>query len=121
MPLHNEVNLPRKKMKILSFFALLSCFFLSNATSLISVPSGELYIYRLSRQGWNVWEKKSFVDKRPGLKPYQNLKRDVQVVLYRLQRGKEVIFCKVEYDSQRDKIIENCTPSTEDTLKIDKN
>ena len=73
------------------------------------IPSGELHVYSLSRQGWQVLETKSFVDSRPGLKPYQNLRRDVQVVQYRVQRGEEVLFCRVEYDSQQDTIREYCT------------
>jgi hypothetical protein len=37
------------------------------------------------------------------------LKRDVQVVLYRLHRQQQELFCRVEYDSQQDTISEMCS------------
>ena len=61
------------------------------------------------QQGWKVVEKKSFVESRPGKRPYQMLKRDVQVVLYRLHRQQQELFCRVEYDSQQDTIREMCS------------
>ncbi len=61
------------------------------------------------QQGWKVDEKKSFVESRPGKRPYQMLKRDVQVVLYRLHRQQQELFCRVEYDSQQDTIREMCS------------
>ena len=60
------------------------------------------------QQGWKVEEKKSFVESRPGKRPYQMLKRDVQVVLYRLHRQQQELFCRVEYDSQQETIREMC-------------
>ena len=74
-------------------------------------------IHQLIQQGWRIQEKESFIDKRPGLKPYQNLRRDVQVVLYRLKRGGDVLFCRVEYDSQQDTIREVCATSAEEVEK----
>ena len=64
---------------------------------------------QLSQQGWKVEEKKSFVVSRPGKRPYQMLKRDVQIVLYRLHRKEQELFCRVEYDSQQDTIREMCS------------
>ena len=64
---------------------------------------------QLRQQGWNVEEMKSFVESRPGKRPYQMLKRDVQVVLYRLHRQQQELFCRVEYDSQQDTIREMCS------------
>ena len=64
---------------------------------------------QLRQQGWKVEEKKSFVKSRPGKRPYQMLKRDVQVVLYRLHRQQQELFCRVEYDSQQDTIREMCS------------
>ena len=61
------------------------------------------------QQGWKVEEKKSFVESRPGKRPYQMLKRDVQVVLYRLHRHQQKLFCRIEYDSQQDTIREMCS------------
>ena len=64
---------------------------------------------QLKQQGWKIEEKKSFVESRPGKRPYQMLKRDVQVVLYRLHRQQQELFCRVEYDSQQDTIREMCS------------
>ena len=68
-------------------------------------------IIELKRQGWKVTETHSSVATRPGIKPYQNLKRIVQVVKYRLNKDTEVLFCVVEYDSQLDTISESCADS----------
>ena len=68
-------------------------------------------VIELKRQGWKVTETHSSVEARPGIKPYQNLKRVVQVVKYRLSKDTEVLFCVVEYDSQWDTIRESCADS----------
>ena len=65
-------------------------------------------VLELNRQGWEVIENQSRVESRPGLKPYQNLKREVQVVKYRLSKNEQFYFCFVEYDSQLDTIRESC-------------
>ena len=65
----------------------------------------------LKRKGWKVTETHSSVEARPGIKPYQNLKRVLQVVKYRLNKGTGVLFCVVEYDSQWDTIRESCAES----------
>ena len=65
-------------------------------------------VFSLRQRGWKIIEQSSFVDSRPGLAPYQNLRRDVQVVKYRLQHDEKVMMCIVEYDSQRDLISESC-------------
>ena len=68
-------------------------------------------LLELKRQGWKVLEKQSGIESRPGLKPYQNLKREVLVVKYRLRKGAVFLFCLVEYDSQLDTISEACDVS----------
>ena len=68
-------------------------------------------LIELKRQGWKVTETHSSVEARPGIKPYQNLKRIVQVVKYRLNKDTEVLFCVVEYDSQLETISESCADS----------
>ena len=72
-------------------------------------------VLELKRQGWEVIEKQSHVESRPGLKPYQNLKREVQVVKYRLSKNEQLYFCLVEYDSQLDTIRESCADNEEKT------
>ena len=68
-------------------------------------------LVELKRLGWKVTETHSSVEARPGIKPYQNLKRLVQVVKYSLNKGTKVLFCVVEYDSQWDTIRESCAES----------
>jgi len=77
------------------------------AWSMNQVLKESMIQYR--KQGWKVEEMKSFVERRPGKRPYQMLKRDVQVVLYRLHRQQQELFCRVEYDSQQDTIREMCS------------
>ena len=77
------------------------------AWSMNQVSKESMVQYR--NQGWKVEEMKSFVERRPGKRPYQMLKRDVQVVLYRLHRQQQELFCRVEYDSQQDTIREMCS------------
>ena len=75
--------------------------------SMNQVSKESMVQYR--NQGWKVEEMKSFIESRPGKRPYQMLKRDVQVVLYRLHRQEQELFCRVEYDSQQDTIREMCS------------
>ena len=77
------------------------------AWSMNQVLKESMIQYR--QQGWKVEEKKSFVESRPGKRPYQMLKSDVQVVLYRLHRQQQELFCRVEYDSQQDTIRKMCS------------
>ena len=74
-------------------------------------------VLELKRQGWEVIEKQSRVESRPGLKPYQNLKREVQVVKYRLSKNEQFYFCFVEYDSQLDTIRESCADGEKEARK----
>ena len=70
-------------------------------------------ILELKRQGWEVVEKQSNIEKRPGIKPYENLERLVQVVKYKLSKDKKVLFCILEYDSQLDRIMTECNSVAE--------
>ncbi len=74
-------------------------------------------LLELKRQGWKILEKQSEVESRTGLKPYQNLKREVLVVKYRLRKGAVFLFCLVEYDSQLDTISEACDVSPKKAAK----
>ena len=74
-------------------------------------------IIELKRLDWKVTETHSSVEERPGIKPYQNLKRVVQVVKYRLNKGTKVLFCVVEYDSQWDTVRESCAESLQKAEK----
>ena len=65
-------------------------------------------VLELKRQGWEVIEKQSHVESRPGLKPYHNLNRKVQVGKYRMSKNEQFYFCLVEYDSQLDTIRGSC-------------
>ena len=94
-------------MKISLFTLMMISLMPLLAWSMNQVSKESMVQYR--NQGWKVEEMKSFVESRPGKRPYQMLKRDVQVVLYRLHRQKQELFCRVEYDSQQDTIREMCS------------
>ena len=94
-------------MKISLITLLMISLMPLQAWSMDQVSKKSMFQFR--KQGWNVEEKRSFVESRPGKRPYQMLKRDVQVVLYRLHRQQQELFCRVEYDSQQDTIREICS------------
>ena len=94
-------------MKISLIILMIISLLPLQAWSMNQVSKESMVQYR--QQGWKVEEIKSFVESRPGKRPYQMLKRDVQVVLYRLHRQQQELFCRVEYDSQQDTIREMCS------------
>ena len=94
-------------MKISLIILMMISLIPLQAWSMNQVSKESMVQYR--NQGWKVEEMKSFVESRPGKRPYQMLKRDVQVVLYRLHRLEQELFCRVEYDSQQDTIREMCS------------
>ena len=91
-------------MKISLIILMMISLIPLQAWSMNQVSKESMVQYR--NQGWKVEEMKSFMESRPGKRPYQMLKRDVQVVLYRLHRQEQELFCRVEYDSQQDTIRE---------------
>ncbi len=98
------------------------CLLFFNWTGIHQIPANESIetqdtpdVLELQRLGWDVVEKKSRIESRAGQKPYQNLKRVVLVVKYRLRKDKELYFCLVEYDSQLDTIRESCADNEEKT------
>ena len=105
-----EVMLMKKKLLITTFCMLFSGLCNWHLSHANTAPL-HAEVIELKRQGWKVTETHSSVEARPGIKPYQNLKRIVQVVKYRLNKGTEVLFCVVEYDSQWDTISESCADS----------
>ena len=94
-------------MKISLIILLMISLIPLQAWSMNQLSKESMVQYR--KQGWKVEEMKSFVESRPGKRPYQMLKRDVQIVLYRLHRQEQELFCRVEYDSQQDTIREMCS------------
>ena len=94
-------------MKISLFTLMMISLMPLLAWSMNQVSKESMIQFR--QQGWKVEEMKSFIESRPGKRPYQMLKRDVQVVLYRLLRQQQELFCRVEYDSQQDTIREMCS------------
>ena len=99
----------KKQILITIFYMLFSELFTLRLLHATAPLHSE--VIELKRQGWEVTETHSNVEERPGIKPYQNLKRVVQVVKYRLNKGSDVFFCVVEYDSQWDTIRESCANS----------
>ena len=106
----------KKKLQITTFCMLFSG--LCNWHLLLANTSPiHAEVIELKRQGWKVTKTHSSVEAHPGIKPYQNLKRVVQVVKYKLNKGTEVLFCIVEYDSQWDTIRESCADSLQQAEK----
>ena len=83
-----------------------------------NTPTLNTEVIALKQKGWKVTEIHSSVEERPGIKPYQNLKRVVQIVKYRLKKGPKVLFCVVEYDSQWDTIRESCADSMQQAKEM---
>ena len=106
----------KKKLLITTFWMLFSGLFNWHMFHDNTAPL-KAEVIELKRQGWKVTETHSRVEERPGIKPYQNLKRIVQVVKYRLNKGTEVLFCVVEYDSQWDTMRESCADSLQQAEK----
>jgi len=82
------------------------------------IPSGTLAqdparpIAGLQADGWRITEKREEKQTLPGIAPYENLTRVVQVVHYRLEKGNALMVCTATYDSQRDKYDETCRPGS---------
>ena len=70
--------------------------------------SNPLTIYDLKKHGWKVVKQKSYIEVRAGISPYNNLKRRVQIMIYFLQKAGENYKCIIQYDSQTDRIEEEC-------------
>ena len=67
-----------------------------------------LKIYELKKHGWKVIKQKSYIEVRSGIPPYNDLKRRVQIVINILQKAGEKYKCIIQYDSQTDKIEDEC-------------
>ncbi|MBT6096274.1 MAG: hypothetical protein HOH04_15420 [Rhodospirillaceae bacterium] len=65
-------------------------------------------IANLQAQGWKVIHKSEEKKELPGVAPYQDLKRIVQVIHYRLEKGDGLMICEATYDSQRERYDETC-------------
>ena len=106
----------KKQLFIITFCMLFSGLFNWHLLLANKAPL-QAEIIELKRQGWKITETHSSVEERSGIKPYQNLKRVVQVVKYRLNKGTEVLYCVVEYDSQLDTMRESCAESMQQAEK----
>ena len=107
-----------KRQLLIAIFCMLFFGLCNWHLSYANTPTLNTEVIALKRQGWKVTEIHSSVEERPGIKPYQNLKRVVQIVKYRLKKGPEVLFCVVEYDSQWDTICESCADSMQQAKEM---
>lgn len=64
----------------------------------------------LRAEGWRVIDKHERQEKRPGVAPYENLIRVVQITTFVLESDGRRITCELAYDSQRDRTTETCRP-----------
>jgi len=69
-------------------------------------------IISLQSEGWVIVKKTAEQKTLPGVPPYQDLKRIVQIVRYRLEKGDAMMTCETAYDSQLDRFEENCREGT---------
>ena len=106
-----------KKKLLITTFCMLFSGLCNWHLLLANTGSLRAEVIELKRQGWKVTETHSSVEARPGIKPYKNLKRVVQVVKYKLNKGTDVLFCVVEYDSQWDTMRESCAESMQQAEK----
>ena len=105
----NLMNNCKMKNIFLNIFVISFMFqWTVNNSTIAETKTEKMSVFELQQKGWKVVEKHSEIDERLGKKPYQELKRVVQVVTYKLLKGEDIIFCTVEYDSQLDRIIEEC-------------
>lgn len=74
-------------------------------------------LLELKRKGWKIIEKQKEEIVLIGKPPYQNLNREILIEKYKLKKTNSFFFCFVAYDSQLDKITENCSPREEDLEK----
>lgn len=65
-------------------------------------------IANLKADGWKVTKKTEEKKELPGIAPYENLTRVVQIINYRLEKGSALMICQAVYDSQRDRYDETC-------------
>ncbi|MBC8451702.1 MAG: hypothetical protein H8D70_00585 [Rhodospirillaceae bacterium] len=69
-------------------------------------------IISLQSEGWVIVKKTAEQKTLPGVAPYQDLKRVVQIVRYRLKKGDATMMCETAYDSQLDHFEESCRKGT---------
>jgi len=63
----------------------------------------------LQEQGWRLIDKHERQEKHPGIAPYENLTRILQITTLVLEKDGKRQTCRMIYDSQRDNISETCT------------
>ena len=71
--------------------------------------AGEIRIANLRSSGWTEIEKREETTKLSGETPYRNLIRIIQTTYYIFHKEGKKIACWISYDSQRDKISEECS------------
>ena len=62
----------------------------------------------LRNQGWQVVSKREHQKKLPGVAPYENLTRVIQITTFVMSKDGKQMTCDMAYDSQRDRITETC-------------
>jgi len=70
--------------------------------------AGEATAASLQDQGWQVVKKRDRQEKRPGIAPYHDLTRVLQITTLTLAKDGKHQICEMVYDSQRDNISETC-------------
>ena len=76
------------------------------------IAAKEISVAGLRTAGWSVVSKEESRRSLPGVTPYENLTRVIQVTTFVLKKGADQTVCEMAYDSQRDRIDETCTSKT---------
>ena len=69
-----------------------------------------LTVNELRQQGWEVTDRTTRNETRPGLPPYENSTRVLSITTFTLKKGEQVLKCDIVYDSQLDSMEEHCSP-----------
>ena len=87
----------------------IACFFIINFCGYIAASNAtDALIPNLRMQGWELVDKFEEIQKFSGEGQYKNLVRVVHKSYFVFEKQGKRKICWISYDSQRDKISENC-------------
>jgi len=91
---------------------LIRCLLLGTALMLTSFggwADEPVRVRDLTLNGWKIIEKSAQTLRKPGVPPYENMTRVIEVTTYRLAKGQRHYTCSIAYDRQQDQFEEGCT------------
>jgi hypothetical protein len=76
--------------------------------AMASPAAGGETVNGLRQAGWVVVEKRGWIERRPGLPPYETMDRAVHITTFVMEKGGQRKVCTLAYDSQLDMLDEEC-------------